>query len=73
LPRSGHNLSFSWLENLLLPAAPLPGRLLLVEQNKKPKSAIGGTHSLLAAARGEAKQQSLFITSAKVKPTGTEK
>jgi hypothetical protein len=73
LPRSGHNLSFSCLENLPLPAAPLPGRLLLVAQNKKPKSAIGRTHSVLAAARVEAKLQSPFITSAKVKPTETEK
>jgi hypothetical protein len=73
LPRSGHNLSFSWLENPLLPAAPLPGRILLVGQNKNPKSAIGRIHSLLGAARGEAKPRSLFITSAKVKPMGTEK
>jgi hypothetical protein len=65
LPRFGHNLSFSWLENLPL-AVPLPGRLLLVAQNKKPKSAVGRT-------RGEAKPQNLFITSATAKPTGTEK
>jgi hypothetical protein len=71
LPRSGHNRSFSWLENLL-PATPLPDGLLPVGQNKKPKFAIGSTHSLLAAATDEAKPRSPFITSAKVKPTGTE-
>jgi hypothetical protein len=72
LPRSGHNRSFSWLENLLL-AAPLTDGLLLVGQNKKPKSAIGWTHRLPGAATLEAKPRSPFITSAKVKPTGMEK
>jgi hypothetical protein len=73
LPRSGHILSSSWLENLLLPAAPPPGQLLLVGHNKNPKCAIGWTHGLLAAATGETKPRSLFITSAKVKLTETEK
>jgi hypothetical protein len=69
LPRSGHNLSVSWLENLPLPAAPLLGRFLLVAQSKdpRPKSSIGQTRP------GEAKPRSPSITLEKAKPTETEK